>query len=234
MNPSKIYFLFYDIGNASAYYFDHTQTFSGDSQPSSENINTYAVWFDTKNKEVKRTKDGGVTWISNISLPLAKFSADGSAVTSIDQVFNGFGYIGSTIFALPGVKGLIPNGRNADGSLKNIEFTTDGVTTKQVNANTSEFGIKFDDNYPAVGAYVYFYNLYDESTNTVTYNGIARQWMLAGSFVYGSSKITSFTPKTVFHAVDYDDFINKIEDKFQVVSAVPANPDIDTFYYIPV
>ena len=125
--------------------------------------------------------------------------------TSIDQAFNGFGYIGSTIFALPGVKGLIPNGRNTDGSLRNVEFTTNKVTTKQVDASVYEFGIKFENNSPVIGVYDYFSNIYDESTNTVTYAGIVRTWMHAGNFVYSSSRVTAFTPKTTFHALDYND-----------------------------
>lgn len=32
------------------------------------------------------------------------------------QVFNDFEYIGSTIFSLPGIKCLVGNGRNPDGS----------------------------------------------------------------------------------------------------------------------
>lgn len=63
------------------------------------------------------------------SFPFAIAINNGTQFTSIDKVFNGFGYIGSTVFALPNVKGLIPNGRNADGSLKNIEFETSGVKT---------------------------------------------------------------------------------------------------------
>ena len=57
-----------------------------------------------------------------------------SGFTSIDQVFNGFGYIGSTVFALPGVKGLAPNGRNADGSLKNTEVVCEGVSVYSTSA----------------------------------------------------------------------------------------------------
>lgn len=229
MNPSKIYFLFYDIGNAQVYYFDHTQTFSGDSQPSSENIGSYAVWFDTKNKEVKRTTDDGATWRSNISLPLAKFSADGSAATSIDQVFNGFGYIGSTVFALPNVKGLIPNGRNADGSLKNIEFTNPVVRTLNVSG-TNNFKLALA--ITGLGAYTYVYDDVKNAiyrTDTGAYYNADRY--IAGDISYTSGVITSFTPKLPFHAVDYQDVA--LKQNFQVVSTLPSSPQPDVFYFIP-
>lgn len=89
----------------------------------------YRCWYDTTNNVIKFTDDYGSNWTSGYSLPLAVIWTDASSITAIDQVFNGFGYIGSTVFALPGVKGLIPNGRNADGTLKSIEFTVTSVKT---------------------------------------------------------------------------------------------------------
>ena len=73
-----------------------------------------------------------------LSLPMfvAKTDANG-VITSIDQVFNGFGYIGSTAFILPGVKFLVPNGRNEDGTLKNIEMVEDRVHTLTITWNNS-------------------------------------------------------------------------------------------------
>lgn len=47
------------------------------------------------------------------------------------QVFNDFEYIGSTIFSLPGIKCLVGNGRNPDGSCitKNEESTKVSIYT---------------------------------------------------------------------------------------------------------
>ena len=101
------------------------------------------MWYDTKNNYVKLTEDSGATWY-NCSLPLLK----GSPRNTIDethpiagwvngptQVFNGFGYIGSTVFALPGIKCLVGNGRNPDGScITKIEESTK-VTTYTINVN---------------------------------------------------------------------------------------------------
>ena len=63
------------------------------------------------------------------SLPLGIVNVSNGAIASLDNIFNGFGFIGSTIFALPGVKGLIPSGRNSDGSLNNTEYTLTSVAT---------------------------------------------------------------------------------------------------------
>jgi hypothetical protein len=112
-----------------------TQQYSGSTAPSGQ---PYMFWYDTANNYVKYTTDSGSTWQSGWCLPLAiVMITNGTGVTSIDQVFNGFGYIGSTAFSLPGVKGLIPNGRNADGSLKNIELTLDKVVTRTITWNNS-------------------------------------------------------------------------------------------------
>jgi hypothetical protein len=76
----------------------------------------------------------GVEQEDIITLPLGLAQTDGVVGwANINQVFNGFGYIGSTIWVDKGVKGLIPNGRNKDGTLNNIEFVTDKVLTRTFN-----------------------------------------------------------------------------------------------------
>ena len=55
------------------------------------------------------------------SFPLAMISVSNGSVTSIDNIFNGFGYFGSTVFALPGIKYLLPNGRKDNGGLNSTE-----------------------------------------------------------------------------------------------------------------
>lgn len=100
--------------------------FSGTTAPTGY---TYMVWYDTTNNLVKYTTDSGSTWVSGNSFPFAIVSGDNSTSTwtSIDQVFNGFGYIGSVGFVLPGVQGLIPNGRKENGALNNITFSVNNV-----------------------------------------------------------------------------------------------------------
>lgn len=128
-------------------------------------------------------------------------------MTSIDQVFNGIGYVGSTVFALPGVKGLIPNGRNADGTLNNTEFSYTQVNTFTYTINGTYY-IRCSTN---------FLNLfistteYRPDTNYNVYNNTNQTFAMAGTLTISGGVITSFEPNTAFHAVDYSEFTSAIE-----------------------
>lgn len=110
---------------------------SGTSAPDFSAYDYWGIWYDTANNIIKiqtgtnewKTEDG-------FSLPFCLVSSSDSAVTSIDQVFNGFGYIGSTVFVLPGVKCQFADGRNEDGSYKSYIKTTDKVLTQTFGAET--------------------------------------------------------------------------------------------------
>lgn len=52
-------------------------------------------------------------------------------------------YTGNTITAKSGLKILAPNGRNADGSLKNIEYTLASDTSKELTSAGSGLGVFF-------------------------------------------------------------------------------------------
>ena len=181
--------------------------YSGSTAPSGKQ---YMLWYDTTNNFIKWTNNFGSSWVSGNSFPLSICSStQANNWTSIDQVFNGFGYIGSTVFALPGVKGLIPNGRNADGSLKNIEFTTSVVRTTTLSGTAYE-NIRLDSTYLGTSEFPY-----DEATNlnynTTISSGNERYNVNAGSLYKNNGRITSFTPKTAFHAVDYNDYAREID-----------------------
>ena len=175
--------------------------YSGSTAPSEKQ---YMLWYDTTNNFIKWTNNFGSSWVSGNSFPLSICSStQANNWTSIDQVFNGFGYIGSTVFVLPGVKGLIPNGRNADGSLKNTEFTTSVVRTTTLSGTAYE-NIRLDSTYLGTSKFPY-----DEATNlnynTTISSGNERYNVNAGSLYKDNGRITSFTPKTAFHAVDWND-----------------------------
>ena len=92
---------------------------SGTTAPS----DTSFCWYNTTDNWIQVYQNDA--WIGTRTLPLGIFTVSGGVITSIDQVFNGMGYIGSTIWVDKGVKGLASNGRNADGTLSNnlIEYT---------------------------------------------------------------------------------------------------------------
>lgn len=162
---------------------------------------------------------------ANYSFPICIFKYL-DTVTSIDQVFNGFGYIGSTVFALPGIKGLIPNGRNSDGTLKNIEFVNSSVklcnNTVTANnmclvipkgANSVFDGFKYiaSEEKPT-SDYTLWYNPTENTCRWKTTGDFGNTpCIYIGSFNRDSGKVTSFTPKTAFHAVDYNDYAREID-----------------------
>lgn len=172
---------------------------------SSDSISGTDHWYyDTTNNTIRFVSGDGTTRQTQMSLTIAIITMTGNNanVASIDQVFNGFGYIGSTVFALPGVKGLIPNGRNADGSLKNIEFTVDKVISKTypTNVGTAWLALNATD----LGVVNFTYN--EESNYVYNNNNIVPYINKAAYLIVDSSgKITSLTPKTVFHALDYNE-----------------------------
>lgn len=154
------------------------------------------IWYDTSNNKIKYiNSDGTVRNYSSVSLPIAKITGQIPSVTSIDQVFNGFCFVGSTVFVLPGVKGLIPNGRNADGTLKSTAWTTGSVLTTHVNTN---YVIGVRSNAAGVSnAYSY-----DEQKNQNLNSGSFWNVTVIGKTLGdGTIKLNNSTS----HAVDYND-----------------------------
>lgn len=164
---------------------------------------THGFAYNTTTNEIYYYNYGSVATIK-CSLPIGIISTDANGYfVSIDRVFNGFGYIGSTVFALPGVKGLIPDGRNADGSLKNTttnDFTT--VKTVQVNTSTAKIAMYSGG---GLGSQTKNFEL-NEPENYNYDNGVLSNSLeVARVIVDSNAKITAFTSKTAFHAVDYND-----------------------------
>lgn len=181
-----------------------TAAYSGATQPTPGT--QYAVWYDTTNNKIKTTADTGSTWQeTGSSLPVAIISKTNGIWTSIDQVFNGFGYIGSTVFVLPGVKGLIPNGFNDDGSLKNTAFEVSSVISETDSSNfTDHIFVVTDGSTVSRFSYISFnYNKYtnkNESNSGSVVNKciFARVYRISG-------KVETLDSATVFHALDYND-----------------------------
>lgn len=193
------------------------KTFSGDTPPDSPT--NLDLWYDTANKMVKVYSKADSAWYE-CTFPFGLFSNSNSSVTSIDQVFNGFGYIGSTVFALPGVEGLIPNGFVGE-SRNNIKFKTSSVLTQTVPAEwgnpsyfaVDNYGFSIYAQYSEDGPVNGFRNQmwYDSRENLlkatrdnlVNIDVVKRVYFLRIN--HDSGRITSFNPKATFHAADYQD-----------------------------
>lgn len=195
--------LFFVRPNGNDWVLDEREvSFSGMTAPTSDE---YSLWFDRFTNFVKMTSDYGSTWTSGLSFPIALVTNTNNVTTSIDHIFNGFGYIGSTVFALPGVKGLIPDGRNADGSLKSVEFTVNNVLVE------TDLGSSSDDIYIVINSSGILYRktktkyTYDKEENLNRYNGADDGTTPICWHSRTSGIISNFTPKQVFHAVDYNE-----------------------------
>ena len=195
---------------------------------------TSAVWYNTASAIncIKYSSDSGSTWSTmTYSFPLAKIAVSGGVITSILQVYNGVGYIGSSFYVLPGVKSVCSNGRNADGTLKGVRAIKTSVSVN-TNSETNQpkvimvrgnaMGMArrlyvsaerpvFEENVPQ-----YWYNpvtnimwFYQTSSN----QGESNMALLATANVDGNKKIVDFAPRTVFRAVDYNDFSTELAAK---------------------
>lgn len=186
------------------------------------------------------TTTNSIDWYSSgtynerhYSFPFALITVSNGVITSIDQVFNGFGYIGSTVFVLPGVKGLIPDGRNDDGALKNTSILQTSVAildVQDVSRADVVIFIKSDHTLQAWGrdggnvaslvtkpavapvtycrAYIEDENLWYHSYATTTWearDGTDEIVEICAVTTDVNRRITNFRPKTTFHAIDYNE-----------------------------
>lgn len=168
----------------------------------------YHTWYDTTNNVINRYNASASEPAYLCSLPIAVITVSNGVVTSIDQVFNGFGYIGSTAFALPGVKALAPNGRNEDGTLKNRTITISAVsTTTDISGATGGLWYTIDNN-----------NITRVNFGTFAFNEELNYFFNSSGQKFGfviidensyrtSGKVTSLKPKQAFRAVDYSEYL---------------------------
>ena len=195
---------------------------SGTTPPSN------GLFYNTTTNTIKLYSGGSVA-LDNVCLLLAIVTIDASGfVSSIDRVYNGFSCLGSTAFALKGVSGLIPNGRNADGTLNNITYTVPRTLVRtwtysssnqpmyvapSGNAITSSNAYYESDTEPVSPTTPYVL-WHDTKENVLKYSGnngiwtTTTDWLVTGistsSDVAGNNyKLLSFTDnKQVFRAVD--------------------------------
>lgn len=202
-------FVYYRKATNDLVFSSVSTTGSGTTPPSSN-----AVYYNTSTNTINNINSSGA--ITDIrSLPLAIVQRTGS-ISSIDKVFNGFGYIGSTMFADKGVKGLIPNGRNADGTLNNIEFETQSVLTRTITNTSSTKGF-IALNADNLIAYAKTSTRYYDEEKNYFFNGVNTLGIIvAGDFITVSGVFTELEPKNVFNAVDYNDALLK-SDKAQII-----------------
>ncbi len=175
---------------------------------------TYIIWFNTTDGKCYWNNGSGVAF--EVSLPVGVVEhTNGIGWTTIKQTFNGFGFLGSTIFALPGVKGLIPNGRNADGTLKTTVFECSSVITKTFS-DTAVSDVVFQGTTFNPGSY----NLGSDNY-LYTNSGVKVVSTVIGTLNRTNGKITTFNTKQPYQALDYNN------SSYIAHQAMPSNKYIN-------
>ena len=161
-------------------------------------------WYDTANNKCVHTdKTTGNISLTLLSLPFGIVtSTETEVLGSVTQVFNGRGYIGSTIWVDKGVKGLIPYGRNEDGTLRNIEVVTEKLLTL---TNNSGLNIPL---WYVINPSIEISNsttdhwVYDEESNYYKHENTIGRLIVVASSLSTNGAISDFQSKQPFRAVD--------------------------------
>lgn len=222
-NNNEYYLVCTNTGSVS--WAATNTTASGTSVPSNHN----GLFYNTTTNTVRFYTDGVSSGVV-FSLPIARVTVANNICTSIDEVFNGFGVIGSTVFALPGVKGLAPNGRNADGTIKNLEVENKYVRTRTF-ANTeilAEACLFFDgQSFARLSKDTYFY---DEVKN-VNADGVYEYIHVhIGSCTLTNGVISNFKVKNPFRSVDWND----LKSEYMALKGNQTINDLKTFTTAPI
>lgn len=173
---------------------------SGATLPA-DNTN-YSLFFNTTDLKIYHWSSGA--WAEyNVSFPEAIVVVDGGQITSIEQVFNGFGFFGNCVFLLPDVKVLIPQGRNEDGTLKNFVRISSGIhITGNNDTNRTKVYFYTTGNINRVASASY---IYDQYTNHYIRqsDGAFQSVCYIATLETSTNHIDGMNPKPVFHATDY-------------------------------
>lgn len=115
-------------------------------------ISESVIWYDTTNNYVKVTLDTGSSWTQGHSLGLCVVNrTTGGVISELNQLLSPITYCANMLFLSKGTTLLFPDGRNADGTCKNIEVTTqktilrllDDLSATETNAGL--FAVYNDD-----------------------------------------------------------------------------------------
>lgn len=174
-----------------------TNVSSGSEMPA----NTWRIWYDTTNNIVNKIEATAGQVAYTCGFPLGEVTVVDGVITSINQVFNGMGYLGSTIWVDKGVKGLSAEGQNNNGTWKTNEIATSKVITRTLSGTeTGQLTFRSGD----IGKAGYYFvgndgHLYNDQ------NVLQNNRVTFADFTITNGQITSLQPKLPFRAVDYND-----------------------------
>jgi hypothetical protein len=214
---------------------------SGETAPTSNGL-----WYDTANNFVyyyyTSTQEKRIC-----SLPLSVITTTTTTIEDLKYIFNDYGYIGSVTWMNKGIKGLIPNGKNINGTFNNAEYISDfqihikegGNVSRKNRFYIGSFEVGFDyfqDRYnyqvktrkeaqaivtasPTSAILIY---IEEENINACNNNGTLQYFpVISGVLDVGFDSdynVTSFEQlKQPFRALDYSQ-INEIVNKEEIMS----------------
>jgi len=199
--------IFWDVSANGIRSRNLSTVISGTTVPS--DFSNSPTWYDTENNRIIFYNNDGTIASSSGCFPLCIVTNDNSGtIISIDQIFNGMGYIGSTIYILPGVKGLLPNGYKTDGTLNNITVTENTVRRCTVSGTrTASYLALNASGTTTISSTISSGTAYYDANKNLCHidSETVGGYMFAAEFTCTNSVITSLTPKTTFHAVDFNE-----------------------------
>ena len=183
----------------------------------------------------------GTEWLEIVhSLPLGIIVIKDGIIYDVEEVFNGFGFMGNLAFALPGIKSLLPYGKNEDGSYKSVEYVQENIklalrdweptVNEYLVYGDNWFGfeekyfeqtIQPDNSYP----YSFWYN---PSTNYMNYFYLLdwfeyAEMCVATNLSKDSAIITDWNIKKVFKIADQNELSDKIDETANELETVFNN-----------
>lgn len=97
-------------------------------------------------------------------LPIGISTKNDTKYTSIEQVFNGFGYIGSTVFMLPGIKLLFTSGVNSKSSYNTTTIINGSVKTYTTEGSHTKSGFFLGCDFNYEDKTLSYFGLYSNDT----------------------------------------------------------------------
>ncbi len=188
---------------------------SGDTDSAS---GANGFWYNTSGNRVYNYSNG-TTVANSLSLPFAIIHRTNGTWDKIEQVFNGIGYIGSTVWRGKDLKYLVANGRNKDNSLKNIEVITSDTIVHNVDTANGTFRFMLLDNghtfLPGESTFVNGTREFNAEENYYKQGETILNWCEVAHITASTTapyRITSLKVKNAFSAADYNDVVTSRGD----------------------
>lgn len=189
INAETNLFLMCKADGTASHCTIETYTTSGTTAPSSGSYRR--TWYDTTNNIIKSYGPSETTY-SQASFPIAIVTTSGTnTFSSINQIFNGLGYIGSIVYADKGIRWSGPDGRMSDGGVSSTVRTTTSVyTLNLVNYTSSRNNGFITLGTSGLNQISNSYAFYNPTQNILINGNTSNQIsvVVVGGYIYDSNK----------------------------------------------